>query len=32
MIATIRQGLTDEGIHLSISKLCQWLGIARRTV
>jgi putative transposase len=31
MIASIRQGLTDEGIRLSMSKLCQWLGIPCRT-
>ena len=32
MIATIRQGLTDAGVHLSLSKLCRWLEIPRRTV
>jgi putative transposase len=32
MIATIRQGLIDEGVQLSIRKLCRWLGIPRRTV
>lgn len=31
MIASIRQGLTDEGIQLSMSKLCRWLGMPRRT-
>jgi putative transposase len=32
MIETIRQGLKAEGIHVPISKLCQWFGVPRRTV
>ena len=32
MIETIRQGLKADGIHVSISKLCQWFGVPRRTV
>jgi len=32
MIETIRQGLKEDGFTVSISKLCQWFGIARRTV
>lgn len=32
MIETIRQGLKADGIHVSISKLCQWFDIPRRTV
>jgi putative transposase len=31
MIETIRQGLMEDGIHVSISKLCQWFGVPRRT-
>ena len=32
MIETIRQGLKADGIHVSISKLCQWFAVPRRTV
>jgi len=32
MIETIRQGLKDEGLSISISKLCRWFGVPRRTV
>ena len=32
MIETIRQGLKSDGYDVSISKLCQWFGIPRRTV
>lgn len=32
MIETIRQGLKAEGIEVSISKLCRWFAIPRRTV
>lgn len=32
MIETIRQGLKDEGITVSLSKLCQWFEVPRRTV
>lgn len=31
MIETIRQGLQEEGIDVSICKLCQWFAIPRRT-
>ena len=32
MIETIRQGLQAEGITVSISKLCRWFGVPRRSV
>jgi len=32
MIVGIRQGLKDDGYAVSISQLCRWFGIARRTV
>ncbi len=32
MIETIRQGLKEDGFTVSISKLCKWFGIPRRTV
>jgi len=32
MIEMIRQGLKEEGFNVSISKLCQWFNIPRRTV
>lgn len=32
MIETIRQGQKEDGYTVSISKLCQWFGIPRRTV
>ena len=32
MIETIRQGLQDDGFYVSISKLCRWFGIPRRSV
>lgn len=31
MIETTRQGLRDDAIEVSVSKLCKWLGIPRRT-
>lgn len=31
MIEMIRQGLREDGISISTSKLCQWLEIPRRT-
>ena len=31
MIETIRQGLKEDGFIVSISKLCQWFDIPRRT-
>ena len=32
MIETIRQGLKQEGFEVSISKLCRWFEVPRRTV
>lgn len=32
MIETIRQGLKADGLTVSISKLCQWFDVPRRTV
>lgn len=32
MIETIRQGLNPDGLAVSVSKLCRWLGVPRRTV
>lgn len=32
MIETIRQGLAEDGFKVSISKLCQWFDMSRRTV
>ena len=32
MIETIRQGLKDEGFEVSVSQLCRWFGVPRRTV
>ena len=32
MIETIRQGLKDDGFAVSISKLCRWFDVPRRTV
>lgn len=32
MIEAIRQGLKEEGVEASISQLCRWFGVARRTV
>jgi putative transposase len=32
VIETIRQGLLEEGIEVSISRICRYLGVARRTV
>ena len=32
MIETIRQGLKADGIEVSISKLCRWFEVPRRTV
>ena len=29
---TIRQGLKDDGFAVSISKLCRWFEVPRRTV
>ncbi|MGY0632741.1 IS3 family transposase [Luteimonas sp. A478] len=32
MISSIRQGLKDYGFEVSVSKLCRWFGVPRRTV
>lgn len=32
MIETIHQGLQADGITVSISKLCRWFDVPRRTV
>jgi len=32
VIETIRQGLQDEGYSVSISRLCRWFEVPRRTV
>jgi len=32
VIASLRQGLKEDGYEVSISKLCQWFGVARRSV
>jgi putative transposase len=32
MIVTIRQGLKEEGVDVSISRLCRWFDVPRRTV
>ena len=32
MIEGLRQGLKDDGVTVSISKLCQWFSVPRRTV
>lgn len=32
MIRSIQQGLLDEGVSVSIVKLCAWFGVPRRTI
>ncbi len=32
MIQTIQQGLKDDGFEVSVSKLCKWFDVPRRTV
>lgn len=32
VIETIRQGLKEDGLAVSVSKLCRWIGVPRRTV
>ena len=32
MIASIRQGLKEDGFEVSVARLCRWFGVARRTV
>jgi putative transposase len=31
-MVTIQQGLREDGIHVSMAKLCRWFGVARRTM
>ncbi len=31
MIETIRQGLQEDGLVVSVSKLCRWIGVPHRT-
>lgn len=31
-MVTIQQGLQEDGIAVSMAKLCRWFGVARRTV
>lgn len=31
-MVTIQQGLREEGLHVSMVKLCRWFGVARCTV
>ena len=31
-MVTIQQGLKDDGIVVSMVKLCQWFGVARRSM
>jgi putative transposase len=31
-VITIQQGLREDGIAVSMAKLCRWLGVARRSV
>ncbi|MEW5835850.1 MAG: hypothetical protein AB1832_12360 [Pseudomonadota bacterium] len=31
-MVTIQQGLRDEGVAVSMVKLCRWFGVPRRTV
>ena len=31
-MVTIQQGLRAEGLNVSMSKLCRWFGVARRSV
>jgi len=32
MIVAIRQGLEEDGYAVSISQLCRWFGVSRRTL
>ncbi|WP_419204477.1 hypothetical protein [Bordetella trematum] len=32
MILRVQQGLVAEGFEVSVSKLCRWFGVPRRTV
>jgi putative transposase len=32
VIETIRQGLKEDGFDVSVSKICQWFAVPRRTV
>lgn len=32
MILRLQQGLLDEGVRASLSQLCRWFEVSRRTV
>jgi putative transposase len=32
MILGLQQGLKEDGVEVSLVKLCEWFGVARRTV
>ena len=32
MILGLQQGLKEDGVEVSLLKLCEWFGVARRTV
>ena len=32
MIATVKQGLKEDGIQVPMTKLCRWFEVPRRTV
>ena len=32
MIAQVQQGLKDDGVEVSVSQLCRWFEVPRRTV
>ena len=32
MIASVRQGLLDEGVDVPLSRLCRWFEVPRRTM
>ncbi len=32
MLLGLQQGLKEEGVEVSLVRLCEWFGIARRTV
>ena len=32
MIDSIQQGLQAEGVHVSLSKLCRWFNVPRRSL
>ncbi len=32
MVLGLQQGLKEDGVEVSLVKLCEWFGVARRTV